>query len=110
MQKRAFFAKKGDKSAQSVYDRENRICVREGSYNMGKALFTFIVILLVGSLSIVIGQNLLNGFPEFGAVGAVAALGALIVFFINNGSLDIKLPAKRSLPPLPREFPLDDNK
>lgn len=48
---------------------------------MGKAIVAFIVTFIAGLFGIVIGYDLLCGFPEFGSILAISVMGAFIIYF-----------------------------
>lgn len=48
---------------------------------MGKAILAMIVTFISGWIGMVIGLELMGGFPEFGCVIAVAVMGAFIIYF-----------------------------
>lgn len=48
---------------------------------MRKAIFALVVTVIIGCIGIVIGHELLGGFPEFGGVIAIAVMGAFIIYF-----------------------------
>ncbi len=48
---------------------------------MGKALLALFVTLIIGLLGTAFGHDVMNGFPEVGAVVAVAVMGAFIIYF-----------------------------
>lgn len=48
---------------------------------MAKAILAFIMTIIVGLVGMVIGQDILHGFPEFGSILAVAIMGAFVIGF-----------------------------
>lgn len=48
---------------------------------MGKAILALFVTFIIGCLGMVIGHELLGGFPEFGGIIAIAVMGAFLIYF-----------------------------
>lgn len=48
---------------------------------MGKAIFTLLVTLIIGIISMVFSIEILNDSPTLGVIVAVAVMGALVVYF-----------------------------
>lgn len=48
---------------------------------MAKAILALIVTVIIGLIGMVIGQDILHGYPEFGCVLAVAVMGAFMIGF-----------------------------
>lgn len=48
---------------------------------MGKALLAVIVTIMIGYWGMVVGFELMGGFPEFGPLAAIAAMGGFIIYF-----------------------------
>lgn len=48
---------------------------------MGKALLAAIVTIVIGYLGMVVGLELMGGFPEFGLLVAIAVMGGFIIYF-----------------------------
>ena len=48
---------------------------------MIKAVLTSAVVFFVGIMGIVVGHELLNGFPEVGPVVAIATLAGIVAYY-----------------------------
>ena len=48
---------------------------------MGKALLAVIATIIIGYLGMVVGFELMGGFPEFGLLAAIAVMGGFIICF-----------------------------
>lgn len=48
---------------------------------MSRAFLSFVLIFVVGVLMMVIGHEILGGFPELGAIASIAVAGGCIVYF-----------------------------
>ncbi len=48
---------------------------------MKRAILTFVIVFVVGILSMVFSTEILNDYPAEGAIAAIATAAALIVYF-----------------------------
>ena len=48
---------------------------------MGKVIFTLVLTLVVGLVSMVLGIEFFGGYPELGAIVSIAVASGLIVYF-----------------------------
>lgn len=55
---------------------------------MGKAIFSFILVLVIGILGMAVGNDLLGGYPEFGTVIGIATAAGCIIFFQDRKRQD----------------------
>lgn len=53
---------------------------------MGKVIFTLVLTLVVGLVSMVLGIEFFGGYPELGAIVSIAVASGLIVYFNNKSS------------------------
>lgn len=51
---------------------------------MGKVIFTLVLTLVVGLVSMVLGIEFFGGYPELGAIVSIAVASGLIVYFNNK--------------------------
>jgi len=49
-----------------------------------KAIITFLLTIILGVVFLVVGWELLGGFPEIGCIVASAVSGGLVVFFCKK--------------------------
>ena len=60
------------------------ILIVTGEIKMGKVIFTLVVTLVVGLVSMVLGIEFFGGYPELGAIVSIAVASGLIVYFNNK--------------------------
>lgn len=51
---------------------------------MWKSFFAIIITFIIGVLFMAIGNDIFNGFPEFGSVASVSVMGGFIIYFIQQ--------------------------